>query len=132
VRIATAPPHHHHHRRCSYVMEGRVIVIAHTDRAYPKQLAFAYLADVARAFAEELARERGDGWEAAVDSAARAYSFVKFGAWAQGHMGGGGGGLWLPQRSALRADRHLKRLRSDYADPSAMQVGRRRFVQGGW
>ena len=51
-----------HKRTCaSYVVEEGIVFLVMCDKAYPKKLAFSYLADVHAAFVEELRREYGEG-----------------------------------------------------------------------
>lgn len=71
-----------------------MVFLALADRGYPKRLVFAYLADVHRAFAEELAREFGPTWRQQLGVQSRPYAFLKF-------------------------DKSLHRLRVEYADPSS-------------
>ena len=44
----------------SYIIEDGIIFLAMADKGYPKKLAFSYLVDVQRNFAEELSKEYGD------------------------------------------------------------------------
>lgn len=56
----------------SYIIEGHVCYLTMCDRAYPKKLAFQYLEDLKNEF------ERVNG--AHIETAARPYAFIKFGA----------------------------------------------------
>jgi hypothetical protein len=45
---------------CSYIIEDGICYLAITERAYPRKLVFAYLADVHKDFVTELQRDNGD------------------------------------------------------------------------
>jgi hypothetical protein len=55
----------------SYIIEGRVCYLTMCDRSYPKKLAFQYLEDLKNEF------EKVNGSQ--IETAARPYSFIKFG-----------------------------------------------------
>lgn len=61
------------------MIEDGVIFLVIAERTYPRKLIFSYLNDVHRCFVEELVRDHGEGWRQAIDTAARAYCFIKFG-----------------------------------------------------
>lgn len=63
-----------------YLVEDGMVFLSLAERAYPRKLAFAYLADVHRAFADELFHEHGPAWRAHIDTASKPYAFLKFGA----------------------------------------------------
>ena len=64
----------------SYEVADGVIFLAIVDRTYPRKLAFSYLAEVHRTFAGELQAEHGASWRAQIDTTAKPYAFLRFGA----------------------------------------------------
>ena len=77
-----------------------MVLLALAERAYPRKLAFAYLADCHRALAAEMAAEYGPGGaRAAIDTASKPYSFMKFGAHGSCGSGKAGGGRAASLRS---------------------------------
>ena len=55
-----------------YVIEGGVCYLTLADKAYPKKLAYQYLEDLQQEFSRLYAPQ--------IDTAARPYAFIKFGA----------------------------------------------------
>ena len=75
-----------------YAVEDGVVALLLVDKAYPRKLAFAYLADALRLFREEAERDSGPAWKDALATVGRAYAYLKF-------------------------DRALLKLKREYADP---------------
>jgi len=79
----------------AYLVEDGVVLLALAERAYPRKLVFAYLAECHRALAADMAAELGPaGARAAIDTASKPYAFMKF-------------------------ERTLHRIAREFADPSS-------------
>ena len=59
-----------------YVISECCCYLAMTHRSYPKRLIFQYLEEIARDFAEEVARDCGGDWRSAVETVGRPYAFI--------------------------------------------------------
>ncbi len=62
------------------MVEDSVVFLAVAERGYPRKLVFSYLAEVHRAFAEQLQAEFGATWRQQVGTIDKPYAFLKFGA----------------------------------------------------
>mmetsp|Transcript_27746 Transcript_27746/g.60674 ORF Transcript_27746/g.60674 Transcript_27746/m.60674 type:complete len:226 (+) Transcript_27746:89-766(+) len=86
-----------------YKMEDGVCYMALFDKSYPKNLAFAFLEDIHKAFQEELKREFGTGsvdYRSHIETIEKPYYFIKF-------------------------DRQITKKKAEYRDPSSTKaIGR--------
>ncbi|KAH8075530.1 hypothetical protein JL721_1542 [Aureococcus anophagefferens] len=79
-----------------YVISECCCYLAMTHRSYPKRLIFQYLEEIARDFAEEVARDCGGDWRSAVETVGRPYAFIT---------------------AFIKFDKTLQRKRKAYANP---------------
>jgi len=95
----------HHPKQCTfeagdaafhYLLEGSVVYMVLADKAYPKRLAFLYLAELDQKFQEHLRSEHGNDWAHAIATVDRPYAFIQF-------------------------DKQMQRLRKEFADPNSRQ-----------
>lgn len=61
------------------MVEDSIVFLAAAERGYPRKLVFSYLAEVHRAFADQLQTEFGPTWRQQVGTIAKPYAFLKFG-----------------------------------------------------
>jgi len=61
-----------------YVLVEGVVYLCLTAKGFPKRTVFRYLADVEKAFTEEVAADHGGDWRSAVATVGRPYAFIKF------------------------------------------------------
>jgi len=83
-----------------YTMENGICYMALFDRGYPKNLAFAFLEDIHRAFQEELKREFGTGsvdYRSHIETIEKPYYFIKF-------------------------DRQITKKKAEYRDPNSSKA----------
>jgi vesicle transport protein SEC22 len=79
-----------------YLLEDSICYLVLAQKAYPKRLAFLYLAELHARFVEHVQQEHGAGWVQALQTVDRPYAFIKF-------------------------DKTIQRLRKDYSDPNSRQ-----------
>jgi len=79
-----------------YLIELNIVYLVLAVKAYPKRLAFLYLADLHQKFVDHLQQEHQNTWEHALATVDRPYAFIKF-------------------------DKEIQRLRRDYSDPNSRQ-----------
>mmetsp|Transcript_646 Transcript_646/g.1959 ORF Transcript_646/g.1959 Transcript_646/m.1959 type:complete len:222 (-) Transcript_646:363-1028(-) len=80
-----------------YLLEDNICFLVHTEKSYPKRLAFLFLSELHNRFISHLHAEHGPNWVNELATVDRPYAYIKF-------------------------DKQIMQLRKEYSDPNSRQT----------